>query len=221
MPNLDNIEELLESLIRSSSKKVSTSLRIINKVCEEQKARGSLDFTIATIGKLSKINGGPSTQSIRNKTGEKYRALIQAWKKSAETKRKPKSLELSEPHDWTDRISEVELRWLAKDMMRDLKKLRGEISILKGNLSMSIDLRENQLEIDSNQIKSSPDLPEINITPLERKALIHSISPENIKSRGWKRDSRGQIVDQESRQIYKPGYAIAIEKIIELSSETK
>jgi hypothetical protein len=73
------IEQLFENLMNEASSRKQTSLRIINNICNEQILRNSPDFSIATIGKISKLQGGPSEQAIRNKNGEAYRLLITAW----------------------------------------------------------------------------------------------------------------------------------------------
>ncbi len=50
------------------------------QICTEQQERGiGYDFSISTIAKLGNNSGVPKAQSIRNKTGEKYRALIQCF----------------------------------------------------------------------------------------------------------------------------------------------
>ena len=45
----------------------------------EQRERGSDDYSIATIGRLSAERGGPAAGAIRNKPGEAYRALIASF----------------------------------------------------------------------------------------------------------------------------------------------
>ena len=71
--------ELCKKLKQNSTSKTVKSITIIHNVCTEQAERGSNDFSIATIGRLSEAAHGPKTQAIRNKTGDKYRALIESW----------------------------------------------------------------------------------------------------------------------------------------------
>ena len=85
---------LLEQLCNNAHPRKVASLRLIYSLCEEQHERGSRDFSIATIGRLSQTEGGPSAAAIRNKTGDDYKALMKAFaehvggkaKKSADKK---------------------------------------------------------------------------------------------------------------------------------------
>ena len=72
-----NPEELLNKLKHGSSLKIQQSLDAIYEVCMEQQERGIQDFSVSTISNLGFNRGVPKAQSIRNRTGEKYRALIQ------------------------------------------------------------------------------------------------------------------------------------------------
>lgn len=74
-----NPEELLEKLKQGASAKVKETLDAVYEVCKEQQERGINDFSIATIAKLGSKRGVPKAQSIRNKSGEKYKALIVAF----------------------------------------------------------------------------------------------------------------------------------------------
>lgn len=51
----------------------------------EQQERGIQDFSVSTISNLGFNRGVPKAQSIRNRTGEKYRALIQCFADSSQT----------------------------------------------------------------------------------------------------------------------------------------
>ncbi len=74
-----NSEELLNRLKHGSSLKIQQSLDAIYEICVEQQERGIHDFSVSTIAKLGFNRGVPKAQSIRNKTGEKYRAIIQSF----------------------------------------------------------------------------------------------------------------------------------------------
>ena len=68
--------ELNEKLKINASYKVQQTLDAIYQICLEQQERGIYDFSVATISRLGHQRGVPKAQSIRNKSGEKYRALI-------------------------------------------------------------------------------------------------------------------------------------------------
>jgi len=59
--------ELLPRLLSSATTRKRRSLEIINNVCKEQQERGSQDFSIATIRRLSEAFEGPTERTIRNK----------------------------------------------------------------------------------------------------------------------------------------------------------
>ena len=69
-------EAILGQLKSARSRK---SLEALHTVCQEHHGAGAVDFRIATIAKLGASRGVPSPQTIRNKSGEHYRALIDAW----------------------------------------------------------------------------------------------------------------------------------------------
>src|SRR5258706_756582 len=72
-------EDVLTALQRDATSRTRQSLELIYTLCKEQYEAGNLDFSVATIGRLSAARGGPSTQAIRNATGEHYRTLLKAW----------------------------------------------------------------------------------------------------------------------------------------------
>ena len=78
-------EAVLSQLKSARSRK---SLEALHEVCQEHHSSGAVDFRIATIAKLGDNRGVPSAQTIRNKTGEPYRALIDAWQALGDQKKK-------------------------------------------------------------------------------------------------------------------------------------
>ena len=71
--------DLLEELKQGVTNRTAITLDAIYEVCTEQLERGIHDFSIATIARLGTKRGVPRAQSLRNKTGERYRALIQSF----------------------------------------------------------------------------------------------------------------------------------------------
>ncbi|WP_018606532.1 gamma-mobile-trio protein GmtX [Uliginosibacterium gangwonense] len=72
-------DELLEQLKANTTSRKAKNLDIIHAVCREQHERGSTDFSVATISKISQERGGPVTSTIHNKTGDDFKGLIRAW----------------------------------------------------------------------------------------------------------------------------------------------
>lgn len=78
------IPELVSKLSEDASTRKTRSIEVIHNICQEQYDRGSKDFSIATISRLSKECDGPSEQTIRNKNGADYRAILKAWAEFSE-----------------------------------------------------------------------------------------------------------------------------------------
>jgi hypothetical protein len=74
-----SMKALLEALCADADPRKERSLRLIYAICEEQLDRGSEDYSVATIGRLSAERGGPAAGAIRHKTGAAYRAVIKAF----------------------------------------------------------------------------------------------------------------------------------------------
>ena len=53
---------LLEALCAGAGPRKASSLRLIHAICVEQRDRGSADYSIATIGRLSAARGGPAAR---------------------------------------------------------------------------------------------------------------------------------------------------------------
>ena len=72
-------DEVLEQLEKGADARKRRNLDLVYEICREQHERGSKDFTLSTIGRLSQQRGGPVAQSFRNKGGGHLRAIISAW----------------------------------------------------------------------------------------------------------------------------------------------
>lgn len=204
--------ELCEALKQISTPKTASSIELIHQVCTEQSERGSCDFTIATIGRLSEAVNGPKTQAIRNITGEKYRSLIQSW---AEYKQPLKviSSKVKEQNSWVGDIDDARIKWLVMDLIAQNSKLTGQLQLAKELSNINIDLRPSA---NNNAMESSshPSLTKLNLLPTEVEALSHSIDPKRFKINGWTVDNRGRVKDRDGNTIFKAGFVDAIEKTL-------
>ena len=116
-----NSEELLNRLKHGSSLKIQQSLDAIYEICVEQQERGIHDFSVSTIAKLGFNRGVPKAQSIRNKTGEKYRAIIQSFvdvSSQMPKLRKPSQSDST----WIDEIQNPKHQLLVRIMASELKE---------------------------------------------------------------------------------------------------
>jgi hypothetical protein len=206
--------ELCENLKKNATSRAGKSIDIIHQVCAEQAERGSNDFTIATIGRLSKEAHGPGAQAIRNKTGEKYQALIQSW---AEFKKPLKviSNKIKEEDAWVEDIDDPRIKWLVMDVITNNSKLIGQLQLAKEQANIHIDLRPRENN-DIAEGSLQPSLAKPDLSEAEVKALKHAIDPERLKECRRTVDERGRLKDKEGKTIFKAGFVSAIEKILSL-----
>ena len=118
---------LLETLKSDSSNKIQESLDAIYEICLEQKERGLTDFSIATIARLGHKRGVPKAQSIRNKTGEKYRALIQSFSDSVQPLKALRKTSKTE-EDWISEIDSPKHQILVRILASELKEAKTMIN---------------------------------------------------------------------------------------------
>jgi len=198
-----NPKELLQKLKQDVSLKVQETLDAIYQICLEQQERAINDYSIATIARLGQKRGVPKAQSIRNKSGERYRALIQSFIDNNPAKnitQLPKSDE-----DWIDEITNPKHKLLAKIQASELRAAKQQLKeILPPNL-----------RIDVYDHKHSPDLTEYKLTDLERRALEYLLSA-SFKSK-WKftENEYGELVDTNDTPIFKVATLDAIKKSLE------
>src|SRR5208282_2579894 len=136
-------DEVLAALKRDATHRTQQSLDIIQTLCSEQHQRGSRDFSVATIGRLSTERGGPATQTIRNKHGEHYRTLLAAWAAFADglTRKPPARGESNTADDVLAMIEDASVRAIVGVIMAENRKLKGENTLLKSKADIIVDRR--------------------------------------------------------------------------------
>lgn len=200
MSNLDPqiVYEALKGQMKT--KRSLRSLEAIHEVCREHREAGAFDFKAATIARLGASRGVPSEQTIKNKTGEPYRALIKAWQECVPNK--PKSSRKRD--DWVTDINDPRIRFLVEDLGAKNRKLEQQIAILR-KAEFTIDLRETA---------GMNNFPELIDSEIE--ALKKAVSKEFFEKMEWQSDSRGRVTDDRGNRIYGPGYVTAIEKMLSI-----
>lgn len=215
-------DEFVTRLKEDASTRKRRSFEILHCICKEQYERGSKDFSIPTIVRLSVEAGGPFEQTIRNKEGSGYRALLSCWANYADgVTKKPK---IKHENSTTDEIlagiTDPTIRALVGVILAENRKLKGENSLLKQQTTLTIDMRP-QARPMLNSNENAEILPQfIKLLPSEITALQHAISDEFLKIYGWTTDGQGRVKQREIT-IYKPGYITAIKKVLSNYSECK
>ena len=194
------------------------SLDIIHAICREQHECGNRDFSVATIGRLSSGRGGPSTQAIRNTTGEHFRVLLHAWASHVDgaARKPPVRPEPGVADDVLDMIPDAAVRILVGGFLAENRKLRAENTMLKTQVQVVIDQRPAS-PLSTNQAQQGVQvLPALStLMPLEIEALRHAISDELRNKMGWTIDAKTGRVSKGGHAIFRPGFAIAIQKVLD------
>ena len=210
-------KEFLESLSQGADPRKERSLRLIFDICEEQQKRGSKDYSVATIGRLSNEAGGPSTASIRNKTGEHYRALIKAYadfvggnkRKVAETKQSEADLIL-------EGISDPVLKSRLGLLLAELESTRAQLLAARhlANQNSVVNLADYSSHSPSSKEEVEILPPAPTLSTLELRAIKSAISDKTLDHWGWHIDESGRVLTDSGQQVFGAGFATAINKII-------
>lgn len=195
-------ETLLDKLKKDSSSKSNETLDSIYRICVEQKERGISDFSIATIAKLGHNRGVPKAQSIRNKSGEKYRALIAAFASNSPRPIKPAKSD----ENWIDEIPNPKHKLLARIQSSELRAAKRELEeVFPPNL---------RVDVYDHQSTAKPT-EESALTAQERRALEYVISNQFQTKWNLSTNVYGEMVDSENKPVFKVATIDAIKKALE------
>ncbi|WP_280179354.1 gamma-mobile-trio protein GmtX [Acinetobacter nosocomialis] len=202
-----NPEELLNKLKHGSSLKIQQSLDAIYAVCIEQLERGIQDFSVSTIANLGFNRGVPKAQSIRNKTGEKYRALIQCFADASSQKSnlvKPSQTD----NPWIEEIQNPKHQLLVRIMASELKEAQQMIREIIPP-KQRIDIYDHKNMIPEESFKLSDQ---------EVRALQYLLSADFQKKWNLKPTHFGELVDESNNPVFKISTLDALRKALEYLS---
>ncbi|WP_335968399.1 gamma-mobile-trio protein GmtX [Acinetobacter bereziniae] len=202
-----NPEELLNKLKRGSSLKIQQSLDAIYDVCIEQQERGIHDFSVSTIANLGFSRGVPKAQSIRNKTGEKYRVLIQCFADASS-----QTAKLTKPSQtdnaWIEEIQNPKHQLLVRIMASELKEAQQMIREIIPP-KQRIDIYDHKNMIPEESFKLSDQ---------EVRALQYLLSTDFQKKWNLKPTNFGELVDESNKPVFKISTLDALHKALEYLS---
>ncbi|MGY2398465.1 gamma-mobile-trio protein GmtX [Pseudomonas sp. SDO5271_S396] len=178
------------------------SLAAVHEACGLLHERGSTDFSYKNIVNLGKDRGLPipGEKSIVNSTGVHYRELIQAWKLTSVPSR-PKA----RTDDWIDHISDPVVRMSVTLLAKELRALKAKDARKSQQSSAPIILGVVAGQAVSKQLR---------LNGAELESLKAAIDPARLGLVGLTIGQRGEILDGAGRQVHKPGFRDAIEKIL-------
>lgn len=213
--------ELFDRLYSMASTRKRKTLELIHKACIHQSKTNEKDFSLGKIASIISVDGGPGEQSLRNKNGEDYRILISAWAEYCNTTlkkpRTPQNTTVNE--EILSSIKEPTLKALVGMILAENRKLKRELSLLKANTTLTIDMRSmhRNFNNDTDNTVIVETIPTYKLTETEINALQNAISENFLNKMGWHKDDYGRI-KQRDYMIYKPGYVNAINKVLSAQS---
>jgi hypothetical protein len=197
-----NPEEALIQLKATISPRSHKALDAIYNVCQQQMERGISDFSYATISRLGASNGTPKAQSIRNKTGDCYKALIKSF--VDEIPKKTIQKNKAKRDNWIDEINDPKLKLLVSIQASELKEAKRVLKeIIPPGFEITIDDRK----------KTSEDY---RFSDSERSALEYVSSKEFMEGLNLAEGKRGELLDAKGNRIFKVGTMDAIQKALRL-----
>ncbi len=217
-----DINVILDDLKTGKTSRTQESLDKLNALLETRFNAGEKDYSIATIGRVSKAQGGVGTVSIRNKTGEHFRLLIDAWATKANTTMKkpplPQSRKLDTPSDMDllKRLDDPAMRAVFGQIIAEKNKLKAENRILKQNAEVVVDMRPNQFTHAEQVHQDVEVLPSLDSVLLQAdiEALEDAINEDKMAQRGWTVSKYGAVKDEDGRPLFKNGFVLAIQKVL-------
>lgn len=195
-----NPEEVLIMLKSRSSVRCQKSLDAIFAICDEQVKKGVMDFSYAAIARLGADKGVPKAQSIRNKSGEPYRALIQSFIDSHNKIKQRR--EVTKVDGWIDEIVDPKLKLLVSVQAAQLKEAKKMLKeIIPPGTEILVDDRKGVLS-------------DHRLSELERDALEHLLSEDFLRDWNLSVGHRGDVVDLDGSKIFKVATVDALKKAL-------
>ncbi|SDU24843.1 hypothetical protein SAMN05216296_2643 [Pseudomonas pohangensis] len=213
-------QAIFEDLKEQASTRQAKSLTVLNEVLKAQYVAGERNFSIAEIARLSAERGGPSAQTIRNKTGLVFRQLIEAWAAQAGGSMKApinplaKANRVPKDNELLGRITDPALRALFGQIIAERNRYRNALNTLKAHSELIVDMRPVRQFEQTSENGAVQLLPALNLNDMEIDALKAAVSDELFQQRDWTVNAAGRVKDENGREIYKHGYVNAIKKVL-------
>lgn len=193
-----NAQELLEKLKVGLSARQSKTLDAVYAVCQEQVDRGANDFSYSTIARIGADRGVPKAQSIRNRSGEAYQALIKLFAEMTKSNQPPKR---KSADAWIDEISDPKIRLLVSKQQAELIEAKRLVrEIVPPGTTIVVDDRRG-------------GMAQHLLSDVERRALEFLASDEFLKEWGYEAGKRGEVTDSQGNRKFKSGTIDALKCI--------
>lgn len=195
-------EDLLSKLKESSTPRTVKTLDVVFQICIEQEQRGVFDFSVATVSRLGQGRGVPKAQSLRNKAGEPYRAILNSFEKKNQNVRS--KVETKGDDDWINEIQSSKHKLLVRIQAAELASARKKLRdfVPPGSRIEVRDYQNEDLGVGGN------------LFPQERRALEYLVSKEFLDKWGFSISEYGEIMDRTGCVVLRAGTVDAVKKAL-------
>jgi hypothetical protein len=216
--NIDT-DAVLESLKYGKSSKTQASLDKLSQTLGDYYKSSSRDFSITTIGRVSREDNGVGYESIRATANKHYRDLIEAWAAKAQTTTKKPPVgpakKTGQDYQLLERIEDAAVRALFGQIIRERDRFRSEANMLKSQTKIIIDKRPVTFAESQPQsgVEILPSLKGV-CSDNEIKALQTVCTEEWLQHLGFKANALGQVKDEYGTEILPRGFLIGLKKLL-------
>jgi len=204
--NKEKIDIFFQNIYENTqSGKKKKSLTIIYNVLLNLYESSGSNFSIAHIGKLSKKEGGPIAQTIRNTQGKDYRDFIDYFVDNItilNNNRVDTELIIS------DYIDDPALKAHINIIIAENKSLKSQLNIIKNNMAKNYELTYNSSD-ESLPKSNNSNLLSTEIESI--KKFIKDVENNNLSTR---LTAMGSLKDENDILIASPGLFEALKKIV-------
>lgn len=217
---LSRAEALLEGFIASTkSTRRQQSLRNLAAVLRKRVEHRDNNFQIASIAGECSALGGPSEQTIRNKPGEQFRELIEAYAAVHGGKTRARSSTRSYDDELMHRIitaiPDAQLRTEIVLELAEKRSLQRQLDILRSSTSRGMIIRLPNEASAQGQQQTVTSNAGVELSDVEIVALKTFIGKSNLTNNGWRVAADGRILAESGREITKVGFVSALQRILE------
>ena len=207
----EKIDNFFQNILdNTDSKKKKDNLKIVYDVLLHLYETGSSKFSISLIGKLSKKEGGPITQTIRNAQGKDYRDLIDFFVNNITISDNYKE---NSDYKLSDYIDDPALKAHINIIISENKSLKNQLNILRNNMNKNYELNYH---VENNIINNS--LTDINssntLLSSEIEAITKFIKDIENNSSSIKLTDIGSLKDENDVLVANPGFFDGLKKIV-------
>lgn len=214
-PEREGPEGVLKRLSDGADPRRVRSLRVVHEVCEAQRAHGSRDYSLATIGKLVGARGGPSTAALGNPAGKAYRLLI-ASHRNACAAAAPRKARADDTDALLTGVRDPLQRARIEDLRNEVRTLRHRVVSLQrvaNDAARVTIVRGDAGESDRVRVDSSAPAAPV-LLPYEREALACALEPRRLKRLGLVVGANGRVESTDGHELFPLGFATGFQKLM-------